>query len=138
MNKNELSNIINNLYATTDHIIDSITLTPVDVIFDMLTENSQGDIVTDTLIISCNGTITMNGYLWDVEELNKLPEVVRMVIRKFITALRDEEVFMVITLSLNSSATTENCSSHLRKRLYRLDSCALPESSMSTTCQLNN
>lgn len=92
MNTTELNKIISNLYATTDHIIDSITLTPVDVIFDMLTENSQGDIVTDTLIISCNGTITMNGYLWDVEELNKLPEVVRKVIGKFITALRDEEV----------------------------------------------
>lgn len=92
MNTTELSNIINNLCASTDHVIDSITLTPVDVIFDMLTENSQGDITTDTLIISCNGTITMNGYLWDVEELNKLPEVVRMVIRKFVIALRDEEV----------------------------------------------
>lgn len=92
MNTTELNNIINNIYTTTDHIIDSITLTQVDVIFDMMTENYQGDIVTDTLIISCNGTMTMNGYLLDVEELNKLPEVVRLVIRKFIVALRDGEV----------------------------------------------
>jgi hypothetical protein len=83
MNNIALNSIINKLYASTVRVIDSITLTPDDVSFDML---------TDTLVISCNGTMTMNGYLWDVEELDKLPEVVRMVIRKFVIALRDGEV----------------------------------------------
>ena len=92
MNPIALNSIIDNMNSLTDHMIDGITLTPVDVIFDMLTENSQGDITTDTLIISSNGTITMNGYLWDVEELMKLPEEVRLVIGRFVQALRDGEV----------------------------------------------
>ena len=92
MNTTALNSIIDNMNSLTDHMIDDITLTPVDVIFDMLTENSQGELTTDTLIISSNGTITMNGYLWDVEELMKLPEEVRLVIGRFVQALRDGEV----------------------------------------------
>lgn len=93
MNTTALNSIINTIVpAPKPTMIDNIELTPEVLSVDIAYSDDEGEIEIETLTIDNNGTMMINGYLWDVEELMKLPAEVRLVIGRFVQALRDGEV----------------------------------------------
>lgn len=95
MNPIALNSIIDTLVPATDNhtvLIDNLYINSSSLTVGLIHADDDGTIEEETIRITDDGTITVEGKFQTANDLSVLPLMIREVLARFIVALRDGEV----------------------------------------------
>jgi len=95
MNTTELNKIINTIVPAIDQhtvLIDNLYINSSSLTVGLIHADDDGTIEEETIRITDEGTITVEGKFQTANDLSVLPLAIREVLAFFIVALRDGEV----------------------------------------------